>query len=59
MFQHVSVYINHHQAALSLCFTKVTVLTSVTYPYLKLSVLWLHMQRLHMNLKLSVLWLHM
>jgi len=30
--------------ALSLCFAKVTMLTSVTYRYLKLSVLWLHMQ---------------
>jgi hypothetical protein len=28
--------------AFSLCFTKVTVLTAVTYRYLKLSVLWLH-----------------
>ena len=37
-----SVYINHHQGALSLCFAKVTMLTSVTYRYLKLSVLWLH-----------------
>ena len=42
MLQHVSVYINHHQGALSLCFAKVTMLTSVTYRYLKLSVLWLH-----------------
>ena len=33
---------NHHQEAFSLCFTKVTMLTSVTYLYLKLSVLWLH-----------------
>ena len=28
--QRVSVYINHHQGALSLCFAKVTMLTSVT-----------------------------
>ena len=28
--------------ALSLCFAKVTMLTSVTYRYFKLSVLWLH-----------------
>ena len=31
MLQHVSVYINHHQGALSLCFAKVTVLISFTY----------------------------
>jgi len=36
--QHVSVYINHHQGALCLCFAKVTMLTSVTYRYLKLPV---------------------
>jgi len=28
----------------SLCFAKVTMLTSITYRYLKLLVLWLHMQ---------------
>ena len=33
MLQHVSDYINHHQGALSLCFAKVTMLTSVTYRY--------------------------
>jgi len=31
MLQHVSVYISHHQGALSLCFAKVTNLTLVTY----------------------------
>jgi len=30
LLQHVSVYINHHQGALILCFAKVTMLTSVT-----------------------------
>jgi len=35
---------NHHQGALSLCFAKVTMLTSVTYRYMKLSVLWPHTQ---------------
>ena len=35
---------NQHQGALSLCFPKVTMSTSVTYRYLKLSVLWLHMK---------------
>ena len=45
MLQHVSVYIKHHQGALSPCIAKVTVLTSVTvYRYLKLSLLWLHIQ---------------
>jgi len=44
LLQHVSVYINHHQGGLSLYFAKVTMLTSVTYRYLKLSVLWLRMQ---------------
>ena len=28
----------------SLCFAEVTMLISVTYPYMKLWVLWLHMQ---------------
>jgi len=42
----VSVYINQHQGALSLCFAKVTMLTSVTYLYLKLPILWL----LHISL---------
>ena len=36
-------FINHHQGALSLCFDKVTILASVTYRYLRLPVLWLHM----------------
>jgi len=31
LLQRVSVYINHHQGALGLCFAKVTILTSVTY----------------------------
>jgi len=31
-----------HKGAYSLCFAKVRVLTSVTYCYSKLSVLWLH-----------------
>jgi len=42
LLQYVSVYINHQQGALSLCFAKVTMLTSVTYRFLKLPVLWLH-----------------
>jgi hypothetical protein len=35
-------YINHYQGAPSLCSAKVTMLTSVTYRYLWLTVLWLH-----------------
>jgi len=31
LLQHVSVYTHNHQGALSLCFAKVTMLTSVTY----------------------------
>ena len=30
------------EGALNLCFAEVTVLTSVTYRYLRLSILWLH-----------------
>ena len=29
MLLHVSVYLNHHQGAYSLCFAKVTILVSV------------------------------
>jgi len=44
LLQHVSVYINYRQGVVSLCFAKATMLISVTYRYLKLSVLWLHMR---------------
>jgi len=56
MLQHVSVYINHHQGDLSLCFAKVTVLTSVTYRYLKLSLLWLHVQHMFCLLRIFVVY---
>jgi len=36
MLQSVSVYITQHQRSLSLCFAKITMLTLVTYRYLKL-----------------------
>jgi len=33
LLQHVSVYINHHQSAHSLCFAKVTILISVVHVF--------------------------